>query len=182
MHDSFYIWNETEVIIMEKNMNSILWKKTGLLMALIVAAALSSTATPDGKGSGNKDARGERPSREEMRVRFDTDGDGQLSEEERAAMREARGDGRGERPSREELLERFDADGDGELSEQERAALREEMGRRRGPGGERPSREELLEKYDTDGDGQLSEKERRKMQEDREKMQKDRQKQQNQEQ
>ncbi len=32
---------------------------------------------------------GERPTREEMLERFDTDGDGQLSEEERVAMREA---------------------------------------------------------------------------------------------
>ncbi len=91
----------------------------------------------------------ERPSREEMLRRFDADGDGVLSEEERATARETlrkerqarqqepqqepRGGARPERPerperpSREEMLRRFDADSDGVLSEEERATARETL-------------------------------------------------------
>jgi hypothetical protein len=50
---------------------------------------------PRGEGEG----RGrERPDRAEMLRRFDTDGDGELSEEERAAARASRGGGRGGPP------------------------------------------------------------------------------------
>jgi hypothetical protein len=46
---------------------------------------------------------------------FDADGDGELSDEERAAAHEAR---------HAAILAEFDADGDGELSDEERAAAR----------------------------------------------------------
>lgn len=104
--------------------------------------------------SGNRPAG--MPSREEMMKRFDKDGDGQLSEEERTAMREAmaaqfgnRQGARGEgqpgaaanegqpegarsqnRPNREEMMKRFDKNGDGQLDDEERAAMREVFGNR----------------------------------------------------
>jgi hypothetical protein len=70
---------------------------------------------------------------------FDKNGDGELDEQEREAMRTAmavRGGGRGGGPrmSREEMLKRFDKNGDGELDDEERAAMRESQGRRGGPG------------------------------------------------
>lgn len=72
---------------------------------------------------------------------FDKNGDGELDEEERVAMRETLrqrfgaidgpGGGRGQMPNREELLKRFDKNGDGELDEEEREAMRAEFGRNR---------------------------------------------------
>jgi HlyD family secretion protein len=88
---------------------------------------------------------------EEMLKQFDRNGDGQLDETEREAMRTAvaarfaqGGFGPGGtnagpgRLSREEMLRQFDKNGDGELDEEERAALRARFGGR-GPrgGGER---------------------------------------------
>lgn len=79
--------------------------------------------------------------REAMMKEFDKNGDGELDEEERAAMRETLrqrfgagggpGGGRGQMPNREELLKRFDKNGDGELDEEEREAMRAEFGRNR---------------------------------------------------
>ncbi len=89
----------------------------------------------------------------ELLKKFDKDGDGKLSEEERKAMREAHQASMEER--RKEMLEKYDKDGDGQLSEEERKTMREarqaEMEKRR---------KELLEKYDKDGDGKLSPEER----------------------
>ena len=74
-------------------------------------------------------------SREEMMKQFDKDGDGQLNDTEREAMRTAMaarfgGQGRsgGQRLSREEMLKRYDKNSDGELDESERAAMREATG------------------------------------------------------
>lgn len=109
------------------------------------------------RGEGRGPGQG-RPSREEILKKFDTNGDGQLDEGERAKMREEflknrpegarRGEGRGEgRPSREEILKKFDTNGDGQLDEAERAKMREEFlknrpeGARRGEGRRRPGGE-----------------------------------------
>ena len=102
------------------------WKVAGLVMALVGAASLA--AAEQGKECEKCGHKGKRPSREEMMKRFDADGDGQLSESERAALREEMGKHKGghpegKRPSREEMMKRFDADGDGQLNEAERAEL-----------------------------------------------------------
>ena len=69
-----------------------------------------------------------------MLERFDKDGDGKLSEEERAAARaemqkrrEAGGLKGNGAEKRAEMLKKFDKDGDGKLSDDERAAMREAM-------------------------------------------------------
>ena len=59
--------------------------------------------------------------------KFDKDGDGKLSEEEKAELRKAiaqRGGRPGGRRPPPELMKKFDKDGDGKLSESERAELR----------------------------------------------------------
>lgn len=75
--------------------------------------------------------------REEMLKQFDKDGDGQLDEAEREALRTAMAArfGGGQRMNREEMMKRFDTDGDGQLSEEERAAMRQATGGGRGGGG-----------------------------------------------
>ncbi len=77
-------------------------------------------------------------------VRFDLDGDGFLSDEEREAMRQAR---------RAEMLARFDLDGDGEISREERLAARQSRFEDSDRG------QELMRRFDADGDGVLDETE-----------------------
>jgi len=81
-----------------------------------------------------RDARGERDDRRESRFhRFDRDGDGELSAEERALMRDElrrhhddfRDRVERHRDMRRRLHERFDANGDGVLDDAEREALTE---------------------------------------------------------
>jgi HlyD family secretion protein len=82
----------------------------------------------------------------ELLRQYDRDGDGQLSEAEQTAMREAMrarfgqgGPGGGAGFDREAMMKEFDKDGDGQLSEEERSAMRETMrqrfGGQGGPGG-----------------------------------------------
>ena len=73
---------------------------------------------------------------------FDTDGDGKLNEEERAAAKEARSAKMAEKKA--EILAKYDTDGDGKISKEERQA----------------AKDAFIEKYDTDGDGKLSKEER----------------------
>ena len=95
--------------------------------------------------------RGTPPNREAILKKFDKDGDGKLSEEEKAEARKSFGGGRQPRPPAE-LIKKFDKDGDGKLNEEERAALREEGQKRR---------KEMVEKFDKDEDGKLNEEERK---------------------
>lgn len=79
----------------------------------------------------------------------DKNGDGELDETEREAMRAAMaaqfgaqgpggaGPDGGTRPGREEMMKRFDKDGDGQLDESERAAMREALGSLRPNRGDR---------------------------------------------
>jgi HlyD family secretion protein len=97
-------------------------------------------APEGGRAAGGRGAGGGF-NREEMMKQYDKNGDGELDETERAAMREAMaarfgaqggpgGQGRqgGQRLSQEEMLKRFDKNSDGELDETERAAMRTELG------------------------------------------------------
>jgi HlyD family secretion protein len=105
-------------------------------------AALAEPGSAGGGPDGGPAARGGAGRRgnfnpEEMLKQWDKDGDGQLDESEREAMRSAMaarfggqgGQGQGgNRLNREEMLKRFDTNGDGELDETERAAMREGFG------------------------------------------------------
>jgi HlyD family secretion protein len=95
-----------------------------------------------GRGGGDRTARRGGFNPEEFMKQFDKNGDGQLDESEREAMRAAmaaRFGGAGGRGGpgldREEMLKRFDKNGDGVLDESERAAMREAF-----PGGGRTNR------------------------------------------
>ena len=128
------------------------------VFALVAAMAVGAQAENAGSGEGQKPVRGHRggevgpmpemggPDRQEMLKKFDKDGDGKLSPEERQAMREAR---KAEFEARHaEMLKKFDTDGDGQLSETERQAMREAR------------KAEMLKKFDKDGDGKLSDEEK----------------------
>ena len=65
--------------------------------------------------------RGAPPNREAILNKFDQDGDGKLSEEERAEVRKSFSGGRSPRPPAA-LIKRFDKDGDGKVT---RTELRE---------------------------------------------------------
>lgn len=67
---------------------------------------------------GERGERGGRGTREEMVKKYDTDGDGKISEAERKVIRE-------------EMMKKIDTNGDGEISDAERNAAREEMMKRR---------------------------------------------------
>ena len=85
--------------------------------------------------------------------RFDTDGDGTLSDAERDTMRQAMRERREQRML-ERMTDRFDEDGDGVLNDEERLNAEAELEARRM---EREIR--MIERFDTDGDGVLSEAE-----------------------
>ena len=76
----------------------------------------------------------------------DTDGDGRLSEAERAAAKAKF------QENRKEFLAKHDKDGDGTLNDAERAAAKEQIKARL---------MEAKDKFDTDGDGKLNEAERK---------------------
>lgn len=111
--------------------------------------------------------------------KYDTDGDGKLSDDERKAVQE---DAKKMHEAKKaEILAKFDTDGDGKLSDDERKAMREDWSKNHPEVTEkmkekrqqqlRQHREDMIKKFDTDGDGKLSDDERKAM---RESMQKDR--------
>ena len=106
-------------------------KKLLTFLSLFCLAA-GLMAKPEKGGKGGKPGR---PSREEMMKKFDKDGDGKLSEDEKAEIRKTMAN----RPVPAHILEKFDKDGDGKLSDDERAEIRKEM----------------MAEFDKDGDGQL---------------------------
>jgi len=114
--------------------------------------------------------------RKKWLAEWDTDGDGELSDDERKAMQDSYR--RRAEDARQEYLKKWDTDGNGELSDEERQASRDEYRRRSeerqkaadtdGDGRVsadewRAYREAIEKKYDADGDGQLNSEERAKM-------------------
>jgi hypothetical protein len=81
----------------------------------------------------------------DRRAEFDTDGDGQLSADEHAAMKDAMQAEREQR--RADMMAKFDKDADGQISDEERTAMRAE--RVQG----------MVTHLDTDQDGKVSQAE-----------------------
>jgi len=117
-------------------MKTIPW----ILIALLAGGtAIAEEAKP-------RNERTERPISAALIKEFDKDGDGKLSDQERAEMRRVLRERREAR--QKELLRRFDADGDGKLSDEERKTALETI------------RKEMLAKYDANGNGRLDPEER----------------------
>ena len=114
--------------------------KLKLLAAIAVLAGLATVSGTPEKEKGKKHR--VHPGIKQLIEKFDTDGDGKLSDEEKQAAREAR---------KAEFLKKFDKDGDGELSPEERKAageaIRNRVGRRpaHGKPGNRPHRRQRPE-------------------------------------
>ena len=84
---------------------------------------------PAGGGVGEAQAAGEggkSRGRSQLVKRFDRDGDGKLSEDEKAEAQKALKAKKGEKPASKltEAMKRFDTDGDGVLSDDEKAAAK----------------------------------------------------------
>jgi Ca2+-binding EF-hand superfamily protein len=115
---------------------------------------------PDEKAAFESDREARR---EEFIKRFDTDGDGKLSEAEKEAAREQfpgmgkGGHGRHGREMHERMIEKYDANKNGQLDPEEREVARRDREARRA---------EFMKRFDTDGDGKLSESEREAMREE----------------
>ena len=91
--------------------------------------------------------------RQRMTRQWDTDGDGQVSDEERQAAMEAM---RRQRTQRMDAM--YDTDGDGTLSDAEREAMQADR-RQQAAGIRQFGQEWQLKLFDSDGDGQLSDQE-----------------------
>ena len=113
-------------------------RKVGVLLVLACMCVAVVAEANCGKCEKKGEAHGDH--RLEALKAHDKDGDGKLSEDERAAAREAW------------QLKRYDKDGDGKLSEEEKAAAEE-------------AKKKFTAKFDKDGDGKLSEDERKAMRE-----------------
>jgi len=96
--------------------------------------------------------------RAERVKKYDTDGDGKLSRQERSTMYQAMAEQR-----RKRWLARYDKDGDGKVSEAEREAVMEDYRRRVAEA----TRRWELRRYDANKDGQIDPKEREKIEKDR---------------
>lgn len=115
-------------------------KATKLITLGVLIGTCSFAAAQDAKPP-------QRPQRQmppEMLKKFDTDGDGKLSESEMTAMQ---AEMKAMREKREaELIAKYDKDGDGKLSPEERQAVRADM---------EAKRKALIEKYDANKNGKL---------------------------
>lgn len=117
---------------------------------LIVGQEQPGSEAGPGAAGGDPQDTG-RMSREDMVARYDTDGDGQLTGEERREAFRAMAEQR-----RRQMVEQYDTDGDGELNEAEQQAAREAMREQM----QQRARQWRESRMDTDGDGQVSEAER----------------------
>lgn len=144
--------------------------RRGLERALAEISEKGLDARPETATAESSNQNGARPNLTAILKRFDKDGDGKLSNEEKtAALKPRDGLGMGPgglgpegRPNFQEMIKRFDKNGDGQLNEEERAAAREAFARMGGPPGGPggiPSGEEVLKRFDRDGDGKLNSEE-----------------------
>jgi Ca2+-binding EF-hand superfamily protein len=115
---------------------------TGSLLVLGANALAEDTAAPAGCGHGGRHGGGHGG----MWKQFDKDGDGKLSDQERADMKAAWAARRGAR--KKEMLANFDRDGDGQLSGEEKAQARKS--------GASEMRKKMFGELDTSGDGKIS--------------------------
>ena len=112
-------------------------RRVGILLVLVCMCA--SVFAEEGAGDGDKKGKKHRGHHGDWK-KYDKDGDGKFSNEEKAAARDAW------------RIKRYDKDGDGRLSEEETAAADE-------------AKKNFMTKYDKDGDGKISDEEKKALRE-----------------
>jgi hypothetical protein len=129
---------------------------TTIALTMIFMASLTTASMAFDKGDGESKGckcKAGGSGHAKMTEKFDKDGDGKLSEEEKAAAKAAHKEKMAERKAK--FMEKFDKDGDGDVSEEEmtaaKAAHKEKVAERKA---------KFMEKFDKDGDGTLSEEEK----------------------
>ncbi|MFI3243713.1 MAG: hypothetical protein R3Y56_05625 [Akkermansia sp.] len=160
-------------------------KKPLLILALILAPmslAQTDNDRPSRAQNGQRNPEMRQNMKAKMLEKFDTDGDGELSDDERSQAKSARenrsggqaggaqgkngfGGAKGKNGAgkkqgitkemlRKRILDKFDADSDGKLNEDERAKAK-------------AAHEQRLQKYDTNGDGKIDKEERKELMSER---------------
>lgn len=109
-----------------------------LLLTSVLCLSVSFAIAQDEDGKGGR--------RAQAIKKFDTDGDGKLSETERKAARASM-----QKSMKARVLAKYDTDKDGKLSDEEKAEVKKAMQERKA---------NAIAKYDTDGDGELSDEEK----------------------
>jgi len=112
-------------------------------LGLVLCSFTLASAEPPAATPGKSD---DRPISAAALKKYDKDGDGKLSDDEKAVMiadRKAKAEKR-----EKEMLAKYDADKDGSLSDTEKATMREQR------------KKEMIAKFDKDGDGKVSPEER----------------------
>src|SRR5204863_3860772 len=109
------------------------------------AAGANPSGIPAGGGFGAPEAGnegGKTRGRDAMIKRFDKNGDGKLSDDEKAeaqkALKAKKGEARRPPGKLTEAMKKFDADGDGKLSDEEKAAAKKELAEKRKEKGKKP--------------------------------------------
>ena len=112
--------------------------------AIMVLSILGLLAGLPAVASAQDGAKKKQGKKEALLRKFDKDGDGKLSEQERAAAKELKAKRRGEEGRggklRGKILRRFDSDGDKRLNESEREDLRKFLESPRARGGRKGRR------------------------------------------
>ena len=115
-------------------------KKNLTIVALVAIIVVCIGIVRSNFAEGEDD--GYRSGRERALIKkFDKDGDGELSEEEKSAIREL------EEQREKAYLKKYDTDGDGKISGEEKAEA------------QRLRKLEWVEKYDRNADGKVSDEE-----------------------
>ncbi len=117
-----------------------------VILASILLLSGIGLAHAEKGNAKEKGPRGHRPDKAEFMKRFDTDKDGEISADEKKAVKEHH---------QEMKKKHFDKDKDGTLSAEEQTAFDEAVARRQA------HRKAALAEFDTDGDGELNKAERK---------------------
>jgi len=125
-------------------------KKT-VLKTIAAVVACSMCAHAEKGDNDNRPIRKGPP--KELIKKFDKDGDGELNEDEKAAMKTAMK--KRHEAAKAKMLELFDANNDGKLCEDEKAAMKDAKNKKR-----KEIKTALLAKFDKNENGKLDQDER----------------------
>lgn len=127
-------------------------KTNKMITSAIATIALASSVHSETSGiddNGPREKRHDGPGRELLLRQFDKDGDGKLSEGERAELKKQMIQRKEERQTR--MLQRFDTDKDGKLSAEEKKATFPVIAKEN-----KEIHQAIRSEFDKDGDGKIS--------------------------